>query len=73
MVLVVAVNDASLLDYETVKSYYTVKLIVTDHDGAKDSVTKKLVVNDVNEAPEITGVRGLNDGFTGTTREDFTL
>ena len=74
MVLVVAVNDASLLDYETVKSYYTVKLIVTDHDGAKDSVTKKLVVNDVNEAPEITGVRGENDGLPAdSVRKEFTL
>lgn len=74
MVLVVAVNDASLLNYEAVKPYYTVKLVVTDHDGAKDSITKKIVINDVNEAPEITGVRGENDGLPAdSVRKEFTL
>ena len=75
--LAISVKDSSLLDYEKVKSSYIVKLTVSDRGGASSANTVAvlctLLVNDVNEAPEITGVRGENDGFTGTTRAAFTL
>lgn len=75
--LAISVKDGSLLDYEKINPSYVVTLTVNDRGGVTGSNTVAvlctLVVNDVNETPEITGVRGLNDGFTGTTREDFTL
>jgi hypothetical protein len=75
--LAISVKDGSLLDYEKINPSYVVTLTVNDRGGVTGSNTVAvlctLVVNDVNEAPEITGVRGLNDGFTGTTREEFTL
>ena len=75
--LAISVKDSSLLDYEKVKSSYIVKLTVSDRGGVSSANTVAvlctLLVNDVNEAPEIKGVRGENDGFTGTTRAAFTL
>ena len=75
--LAISVKDGSLLDYEKINPSYVVTLTVNDRGGVTGSNTVAvlctLVVNDVNEAPEITGVVGVNDGFTGTTREEFTL
>ena len=74
MWLVVSVKDPNLLDYESIKSSYSITMTVTDHDGAKATVKKTIVIHDVNEAPEITGVRGENDGLpAGETREKLTL
>lgn len=79
MWLTVAVKDGSILNYEAVKASYNITITVKDRSGVSGSntvtVKKKIIINDVNEAPAITGVREdeENDGFTGTTRENLTL
>ena len=78
MWLVVSVNDPTIVDYESIKSSYSITMTVKDHGGAAGSnvvtVKKTIVVKDVNEAPVITGVRGENDGLpAGETRENLTL
>lgn len=78
MWLTVAVKNGSILNYEAVKASYNIIITVKDRSGASGSntvtVKKKIIINDVNEAPAITGVRGENDGLpTGETREALTL
>lgn len=76
--LVVSVKDPNLLDYEAIKSSYSITMTVKDRGGVAGSnavtVKKTIVINDVNEAPAITGVRGENDGLpAGETRDALTL
>ncbi|SHK34464.1 Cadherin domain-containing protein [Fibrobacter sp. UWOV1] len=76
--LVVSVKDPNLLDYEAIKSSYSITMTVKDRGGVAGSnavtVKKTIVINDVNEAPSITGVRGENDGLpAGETRDALTL
>ena len=76
--LVVSVKNPNLLDYESIKSSYSITMTVKDRGGATGSnavsVKKTIVIKDVNEAPAITGVRGENDGLpAGETREALTL
>lgn len=78
MWLTVAVKDGSILNYEAVKASYNITITVKDRSGVSGSntvtVKKKIIINDVNEAPAITGVRGENDGLpTGETRDALTL
>jgi len=78
MWLVIAVKDPTILDYESIKSSYSITMTVKDRGGATGSyaatVKKTVVINDVNEAPSITGVRGENDGLpAGETRAALTL
>ncbi len=78
MWLVIAVKDPTILDYESIKSSYSITMTVKDRGGASGSntvtVKKTVVINDVNEAPSITGVRGENDGLpAGETRAALTL
>ena len=79
MWLVVAVKDSSKLNYEAItKTSFAITVTVTDHAGAsgskKATVKKTIAVKDVNEAPEITGVRGINDGLPAdSVRKAFTL
>ena len=42
----------STIDYEA-KATYTVKVVVTDKDGLKDTATVTIKVNDVNEKPTV--------------------
>lgn len=76
--LVVSVKDPTLLDYESIKSSYSITMTLKDRGGAAGSnavsVKKTIVIKDVNETPSITGVRGENDGLpAGETREALTL
>ena len=75
MWLVVSVkDDPTAVDYESIKSSYSITMKVTDAGSNVVQVKKTIVIKDVNEAPSITGVRGENDGLpAGETRAAFTL
>ena len=48
----ITVKADDTIDFET-KSSYTVKVVVTDKDGLKDTATVTIKVNDVNEKPTV--------------------
>ena len=75
MWLVVSVkDDPTAVDYESIKSSYSITMKVTDAGSNVVQVKKTIVIKDVNEAPSITGVRGENDGLhPDSTRAAYTL
>ena len=49
--VVVSVKDSAKLDYEKVERLHDLTIVVEDPDGSRDSVVRRIVVNDVNENP----------------------
>ena len=54
--IIISVKDQNKLDYEKINPVQNLNIVVTDPDGKKDSIQKKINVIDVNEAPVLDDV-----------------